>query len=522
MAQILSNAEAAKLTGQMGHWAYNGYDEMITREVYDTIEPRLDRITRQTYEFEMATQAPAMAMMRRGVLVDDRARLRALKELEKEFEASQGNVNALIPPGLWDRTELVTGFCADGKRHKWPKGVPDPDRVCGKCGTSRLAPAALNALSPDQVQELFYEKFRFSELYNKKGNVSVDDDTLGRLIKRHPEVEPLVNAILATRGINKQMGVMNSAVSVDGRMRSSFNVGAPETGRWSSSANAFGEGTNLQNITEKLRYIFIADPGMELFYADLEQAESKCVAYLAGDQNYIDAHNGGDVHTYAARMIWPELPWTGDLRKDKAIAEDLHPDWDPEHSYRYNAKRIQHGSNYGLTPFGLAMLAHIPVKAATEAQGSYFDAFPMIQRWQKATIGELLTTHTITTPLGRRRQFFGRPWDKHVQRQAIAQVPQSMVADILNLAIWRVWRELDTGPGLPPSVTDPNRVFLLAQIHDAILGEVRLGDDASVARVLDLMQIPVPINGRVMTIGVDVKVGQNWGHKSDDNPRGMK
>lgn len=505
----------------MGHWAYNGYDEMVTREVFDTIEPRLDRTTRQTYEFEMATQAPAMAMMRRGVLVDDRARLRALDFLEKEFETSQANVNVLIPAGMWDRQQLVTGRCTDGKNHKWPKGVPDAERVCEKCGHSRMTHSPLNALSPDQVKELLYGKFKFTELYNKQGNVSVDDDTLGRIVKKHPEVQKLVDAITETRGIRKQMGVMNSAVSIDGRMRSSFNVGAPETGRWSSSANGYGEGTNLQNITEKLRYIFIADPGMELFYADLEQAESKCVAYLAGDQNYIDAHNGGDVHTYAARLIWPKLPWTGDLKRDKALAEELHPDWDPDHSYRYNAKRIQHGSNYGLTPFGLAMLAHIPVKAAEEAQASYFEGFPMIPRWQKAVVAELVATHTITTPLGRRRQFFGRHWDKHVQRQAIAQVPQSMVADILNLAIWRVWRELDTGPGLPPSVGDGNRCWLLAQIHDAILGEVRLGDDATVARVLELMQIPVPINGRVMTIGVDVKRGQNWGHRTPDNPNGV-
>lgn len=510
----------------MGHWAYNGYDTMVTREVFDTIAPRLDNTTRRTYEFEMATQAPAMAMMRRGVLVDQAARFRALKELEKEFETSQGNVNALIPEGKWTRTQIVTAKvipCSDGKQHKWPRGVEDtPEKCCEKCGTSRLTHAPLNAMSPDQVSELFYEQFGYRQLYNKKGNVSTDDDTLQKIARQHPEAAKLVDAILETRGINKQHGVMNSAVSADSRMRSSFNVGAPETGRWSSSENAYHEGTNLQNITEKLRYIFIADPGLDLFYADLEQAESKCVAYLAGDQNYIDAHNNGDVHTYAARMIWPKLPWTGDLKKDKIIAEDLHPDWDPEHSYRYNAKRIQHGSNYGLTPFGLAMLAHIPVKAAEEAQAAYFQGFPMIPAWQRATIKELLDTHTITTPLGRRRQFFGRPWDKHVQRQAIAQVPQSMVADILNLALWRVWNELDTSPGLPPDPRQPNGVWLLAQVHDAILGEVRHKDDATIQRVLDLMQIPVLVGGRVMTIGVDCKVGQNWGKYSQDNLGGMR
>lgn len=511
MAIIIDINDALQLTGVLGHWAYNALDCCGTREVYDVIERKLSPTTRLTYEFEMATQSPAMAMMRRGVLVDEVARSRAVEQLETDELASHTQVNKLIPPGVWTRTQLRTGKCADGKPHRWPRGVPDEERSCSKCGQARVMPAPFNPLSDDQGKELFYKQLGFQELYNKKGVVSVDEDTLYRLAKKHPEVKPLVDEILNTRGIRKSISFVSATLSSDGRMRSSFNVGAPETGRWSSSANAYREGTNLQNIPEKSRFIFVADPGMELFYADLEQAESKCVAYLAGDERYIEAHNLGDVHTYAARLIWPNLPWTGDLKQDKKIAEELHPDWDKDHSYRYNSKRIQHGSNYGLTPRGIAQLAHITVAAAEEAQGNYFEAFPYIPVWQKSVVAELKRSHTIITPLGRRRVFFGRHWDTHVQRQAIAQVPQSMVADILNLALWRVWNELD-----------PEPVMLLAQIHDAILGQVKLGDDAAVQRVLELMQIPVPINGRVMVIGVDCKRGRNWGKHSTDNPGGMK
>lgn len=512
MAQIIGNSELQYLTGARQHWAYNALDTCVTREVFDVLEPRLTDTTRLTYEFEMACQAPAMAMMRRGVRVDAAGLLRALEELDKDERTSHARCNELIPPGAWEHKRKVTGLCTDGGRHKWPKGEPDETRCCEKCHTPRMAVSGFNPLSHPQGRELLYRQLGIPEHYNKKNIVSVDDDVLERLAEKYPQYAPLINEIRNSRGIRKTIGVLKSDVSTDGRMRSSFNVGAPDTGRWSSSSNPYGEGTNLQNITEKLRYIFVADPGMELVYADLKTGESFCVAYLSEDEQYIKAHLEGDPHTYVARLVWPELPWTGDLKKDRKIAESMNPKWDdlPGHNFRYQAKRIQHGSNYGMTPYGIAMLAHIKVKDAEEAQERYFTAFPGIPAWQKRKIAELERYHSFTSPLGRFRQFFGRHWDKHVQRQFIAAEPQGMVADILDVALCRIWRELDTGLLLPPRTSDPNRLWLLAQVHDAILAEVRAGDDATVERMLELMRVPVPVYGRIMVIGADCKRGPHW------------
>jgi hypothetical protein len=41
---------------------------------------------------------------------------------------------------------------------------------------------------------------------------------------------------------------LEAKLSPDGRLRCSFNIAHPETHRWSSNSNGFGEGTNLQNI----------------------------------------------------------------------------------------------------------------------------------------------------------------------------------------------------------------------------------------------------------------------------------
>jgi hypothetical protein len=43
----------------------------------------------------------------------------------------------------------------------------------------------------------------------------------------------------------------------------------------------------------------------------------------------------------------------------------------------------------------------------------------------------------------------------------------------------------------PPRPSDPNRVWLLGQIHDAILGLRRPGDDDAMRRVKAIMETPV-------------------------------
>lgn len=517
MARIITLRDIAAddLSGAQKFFVYNGLDACITREVWDVLRPRCTTEQERIYKFQMAMQAPAMQMMLRGVRVDNAGRLRAIAQLEADYVDVVRKVNLEVAP-VWDATELETGQCPKGKRHTWPRSVPDAERTCAACGAPRVKPAAFNPNSATQASHLFYNRLGVPPQTNKLGAISTDDEVLERIGRKWPRHKSVVDLLLLARGIRKQIGVLQSNVSADGRMRSTFVVGGAWTGRWSSTKSPYGEGTNLQNIAEKLRFIFVADIGKEMFYADLEQAESCVVAHLAGDENYIAAHNTGDVHTYVSRLLWPDLPWTGNLLDDRKVADETHPVWDPDHSYRYNAKRIQHGSNYLLSAVGVARIAHIPQAASREAQERYFDAFPGIKQYHYTTVAELKQAAVLTSPAGRRCQFFGRVWDDHTMKQAVAFRPQSLVGDILNSIMWRVWHELD-----------PQRVELLAQVHDAILGQYASADTTAPQAVLDAMRVPVPIYGidgktRSMVIPVDLKHGQNWGKRSAANPGGLK
>lgn len=506
--------------GQIRDWLYNTLDVTGTREIADTLLPRLNDAQQLTYDFERALQAPAAAMMHRGINIDQMKRARMVTELKRELAKDERGI-AKMPSvvKVWNLKEKETGWCPkDPEKHhkwcKWEKGTSEEGRVCTRCGAPRLKLMPFNANSSMHVDHLMYNLLKIPVMLNKKQKRSTDGDILERIGNKYETARPITDAIFEVRDKKKQLGSLNARLSRSGRYPSSFNIGAAWTGRQSSSKNPYGEGGNAQNVAPRHRGVFISDAGYDLFYADLKQAESNVVAHISGDERYIEAHAIGDVHTYVARLVWPNLPWTGDIKKDKAIAKRL-PEWDniEGHDFRFQAKRIQHGSNFGLTPAGISMIARIPMSEAYKAQDNYFSEFPFIRKWQQGMAQDIKDHKVLTNVLGREIQLLGRPWDPHTVKQGYAFIPQSSVADILDLAELLVFYELDL-PGLL-------KLELEAQIHDALLGQFPTGKLDVLHRMKELMEISIPVNGRIMKIEAEFAIGKNWGKKSDANPHGM-
>lgn len=300
------------------------------------------------------------------------------------------------------------------------------------------------------------------------------------------------------------------------------------SGRASSSENAFGTGSNLQNIPPGLRYVFVSDPGWKLANIDLEQVEARDVGFFIGclfdDWTFLDSCESGDLHSNNARLIWPELPWTGDLRQDRAIAD---ANFYREYSYRDMAKRGSHLSNYRGTAWTAARSLKVPQAMMEEFQARYCrgrgldikrglpaitPAFPGISRYWDWVTSELQTRGWLETPFGRKRQFFGNPNDDATQREAIAFLPQSTTADRTNLGLWRVWKYMP-------------EVQMLAQTHDSITFQYRESADETdiISRALQLVSDIVLIapNGRRYSVPGEAKIGWNWGNASPTNPDGL-
>jgi DNA polymerase-1 len=374
----------------------------------------------------------------------------------------------------------------------------------------------INPNSPAQLKSLFYQVMKIPEHHTMvKGErkVSTNRETLEKLHATYFHTKPFINCILSIRDLGKQISFLTSQVDNDGRIRTSYNVAGTETGRWSSSTNAFGGGTNLQNYPDKLRSVFVADPGRKMAYLDLEQAESWIVGLKLWEQfkddRYIQAIRSGDLHTTVARMVWPSLPWSGDIKEDRKRAEaPFYRDF----SYRDMAKRGGHGTNYYGTPRTMAKHLKVPVRLMEDFQNEYIPAFGM-RKWHSWVAMQLQTTQQLTTLLGRTRHFFGRPNDDTTLREAIAFEPQSVVGDLLNLAAWRTWKH---GPDMG--------IRLLAQLHDAILIDFPDNGDEFEEQVstymAGLMRTPLSIRGETFVIPNDFSSGWNWGKFNDDPKRG--
>jgi DNA polymerase-1 len=460
-------------------WIYNGLDCCVTNEVLHIIQPQLDNQTRAIYEFSKSLQAPVLEMKLRGVLIDPDLRNRVVQAYQKDIAYLSENLNAIAREGI---------------------GM-----------------ASVNFASPKQLKELFYERLKIPPI-KKRTRINgeytytptVDRNALEQL-DNYFLAQPLISHILGLRDLAKKVSVLRTNIDSDGRMRTSYNIAGTSTGRFSSSLSDFGTGTNLQNIEDRLRSVFVADPGMKFAYVDLEQAESRLVGAiewnLFHDPTYLDACESGDLHTSVCQLAWGDaVRWTGRIDEDKKLAEQP---FYRQHSFRHMAKVLGHGTNYNGKPHTMSKHTKLDAKLIAEFQSKYFAAFPAHQRWHAHVASELRQHGNLTSLTGRRRWFFGRRDDDSTVREAIAFDPQGSVADILNRGMLNVWRE--------------NICQLLLQIHDAILIQYPEDqEDRVVPLVIQAIKVPIELlHGRTLVIPSEAKVGWNWASYSEENPDGL-
>ena len=149
----------------------------------------------------------------------------------------------------------------------------------------------------------------------------------------------------------------------------------------------------------------------------------------------------------------------------------------------------------------MAKHAHVPTKIIEDFQSRYFGQFPGIKAWHNWTIEEIKQHGTLTTPVGRRRMFFGRGNDASTWRKAIAYCPQSMTGEQIDRGLLQIWRKYP-------------QVQLLNQVHDSILFQVPFREaEELIPRVLKTMQVTLELaGGRKFLVPLDAAGGWNWGY----------
>ncbi len=351
-----------------------------------------------------------------------------------------------------------------------------------------LAGEPFNIGSPKQLGTVLFEKLRLPVIKKTRTGYSTDADVLQALIDQHP----IVRRIIEYRELSKLRSTYAEALPklvnpLTGRIHTKLNQTVTATGRLSSSE------PNLQNIPirseigREIRRAFIADAGFQLLSLDYSQIELRILAHMSGDPMLLRAfEQGEDIHTATAAILFGVAP-------DQVDRE-----------MRRKAKTVNYAVLYGMSDYGLSQELGIEVSEARQIITHYFERFPQIKAFTQQILEEARQKGYVRTLLGRKRYLpdlhsANRNERMAAERAAINMPFQGTAADIMKLAMIRVWNRL-------PAVEPQARMLL--QVHDELLLETPDNNVAGVARAIaremeQACTLRVPLT-------VEARIGPNW------------
>ncbi len=322
-----------------------------------------------------------------------------------------------------------------------------------------------NINSPKQLGEILFEKLGLPAQKKTKKGYSTSAEILESIAGYHP----VVGEVLEYRQLTKLKstyveGLLKVINPKDGRIHSHFQQTVTTTGRLSSVD------PNLQNIpvrTElgrELRRMFVAEDDQHvLIDADYSQIELRVLAHIAQDKTMIEAfQHGQDIHAATAAKVYgvPVEEVTSQMRS--------------------SCKAVNFGIVYGISDFALAGDLGVTRKQAHEFIQSYLETYPNVDAYMH-NIKEFAKKHGYVETLFGRRRYLPELSSKSFalrsfgERAAMNTPVQGTAADIIKIAMLRVWRRLrDEG----------YKSKLILQIHDELILEAPLDEQEAVTCLL--------------------------------------
>ncbi len=353
-----------------------------------------------------------------------------------------------------------------------------------------IAGEEFNIRSSQQLGKILFEKLKLpvKKKTKKKTGYSTDVNVLEALSEQHE----LPVLILRHRTLAKLKSTYTDALielinPETGRIHTSYNQTVTATGRLSSSE------PNLQNIPVRtdegrdIRRAFIPKQGWHLLAADYSQIELRILAHCSDDKILIKAFKEDeDIHLRTAAEVFQVFP--------SFITSEL----------RQQAKVINFGIVYGMSPYGLSKELGISRKMAKTYIHNYFTRYSGVKKFIDETIKQAGISQKTSTLLGRIRflpdiNSSNKNLREFAERTAINTPVQGSAADLIKIAMINVDSEF-TKRGLKSA--------MLLSVHDEIVFEVPPDELDEVGfLVKDIMEgvwdLKVPLK-------VNLSVGKNW------------
>ena len=384
----------------------------------------------------------------------------------------------------------MTGVCVDKKKLRDLSASFGNQLTRLESRIFSIAGEEFNIRSSQQLGHILFEKLKLpvQKKTRKKTAYSTDVNVLTVLADKHE----LPELILRHRTLAKLKSTYTDALldlvhPETERIHTSYNQTVTATGRLSSSD------PNLQNIPIRtdqgmeIRRAFIPRDGWTLVSADYSQIELRILAHYAGDEILIKAFKDDeDVHTRTATEVFQVFP--------SFITPEL----------RRQAKVINFGIVYGMSPYGLSKELDISRKMAKTYIDNYFARYKGVKRFVDQTIGTAKNTRKTSTLLGRIRHLpdinsANKTVREFAERTAINTPIQGTAADLIKLAMINVDAAFSER-GL--------KTAMLLSVHDEIVFEVPPEELETVKKLIK--EIMEGIWDLKVPLKINIASGGNW------------
>ena len=343
-----------------------------------------------------------------------------------------------------------------------------------------------NISSPKQLGEVLFDELKLPYAKKNKTGYVTDANVLGKLIEY-----PIIKQILEYRLLNKLYttyleGILN-ATQPDGKIHTIYTQALTRTGRLSSIE------PNLQNIPIRnefgrlIRKAFIPEENSQIMSSDYSQIELRIFAHLSNTKELIEAFNNKmDIHTKTAMDIF-KVP-------DYAVTKNM----------RRQAKAVNFGILYGISPYGLAEDIGISPKEAKAFIDTYFKTYPGIKDYMNKEIEEAHKNGYVKTIMNRTRNIEELSSSNYMQRSmgermALNTPIQGSSADILKKAMIEIDEKFKE---------ENIKSTMLLQVHDELIFNVLNEEKEKVKNIVkETMEHTIKLN---VPLEVDIEFGDNW------------
>ncbi|MGB8583562.1 MAG: DNA polymerase I [Candidatus Sulfotelmatobacter sp.] len=353
-----------------------------------------------------------------------------------------------------------------------------------------IAGTEFNIGSPRQLGDVLFNKLNLPKpvKYGKGRTISTAVDVLETLAEDYPIARMVLDYRQLTKLKSTYVDTLPALINRStGRLHTTFGQTGTATGRL-SSANP-----NLQNIPIRtelgrgIRAAFIAEPGHVLLTADYSQIELRLLAHFSHDPLLVEAYRrGDDIHTLTASQVFgvPPLMVTADHRRQ--------------------AKVVNFGIVYGLSPFGLSQNLGIEPSEAKQFIAAYFEKYSGVRKFIDKTLEEARRDLKVKTLFGRVRPIpdinsKNSNQRGFAERTAVNTPLQGTAADLIKVAMIRI----------DAAVQERKlKSRMTLQVHDELVFEVPEKEvDTMQSLVREHMEKVHPL---AVPLLVEMGVGPNW------------